>query len=190
MRKTPIIFTFFIISFLQAQDLFVSSMRFKGDSDGDVFQGRDFKVTLEKQGFMVVKQEIKDHKVLIAQNKNSLSDLIFSADMSAVAATLRARESADLRRELVLVNAQGETTRVTYDAYEMTDEYGWIVELGAVSNDGIFVLAKCARVDIVGKSGSTAVRHIWCVLRVEDGEMKIVNSIDSINKWNGYLNGE
>jgi hypothetical protein len=88
------------------------------------------------------------------------------------------------------VNASGEQRAFEYEAYKMTKRLGWIVELGAVSNDGTCLLAKCALMLPENEAGVSYVRHEWTVLKISNDSIDIIDSVDAINKWHDYARME
>ena len=67
----------------------------------------------------------------------------------------------------------------------MTDEFGWIVDLGAVSDNGQLVLAKCAFMLPPREDGSQWVNHKWAILKLQGDAIKVIETESPIDKWAG-----
>lgn len=188
MKAYLALIAIFLLSFgfSSAQSFFVSSIQFKGQSEGRHFKGRDFDINLEKGNFVISQHEEEAKVFLIGRNNSSILDLVFSPNRSAVAVAMCATDLKNRQRALVTVDAAGKKRIFEYEAYKMTERLGWIVELGAVSDDGMHILAKCALMLPENEDGRSDVRHEWTVLKMGDASIKVLDSITAIDKWPDY----
>lgn len=169
-----------------AQSLFVSSIKFKGQSEETHFIGRDFDIKLEGLNFKISRHEKRNQPFVVERNNNSILDLVFSSSRKVVAVAMDATDQKNRQSAVVTVDATGKKRVFKYQAYKMTERLGWIVELGAVSDDGTLILAKCARMLPENKEGRSYVRHEWTVLEISNGSIKVIDSKNAISKWADY----
>lgn len=179
-----------VISSLAAEVEFGGALFFKGVTVGETFEGRKFSVRGDEDSFDVTCKTSKQEfsfpiKVRI------ISDVVISHDCRAAAAWSRpSAELRDKRRSIATLTAAGVLRKATYASGEMTEDWEWIIELGSVSPDGRFVLAKCAKLIPVGDGPTGYVNHKWAVFRIEDGNIKIVEDFeleDAILRWPAYI---
>jgi hypothetical protein len=172
---------------LAAQELYVHSIEFKGQSAGNRFNGQGFDINCEDGKFRVSLHNEKGEKFLFGREDNSVEDLVFSADRSAIGVAMHATNPKDRQRSIITIDASGMQRSYEYKAYNMTERWGWVVELASVSNNGIYVLAKCARMLPENEAGISYVRHEWTIIKISNNSIDIINSDDSINKWHEYV---
>jgi hypothetical protein len=181
--------TFIILLFLDfslAQSLFVNAIEFKGQSQEQVFKGSDFNINFENSNFIVSQHDDDNTEFVIKRKNDSIQDIVFSTNRSAIAVAMRATDSRNRGRSIVTIDVHGKQTSFEYEAYKMTDRLGWIVELGAVSDDGNYILAKCALMLPENDAGVSFVRHEWTILEISDTAINVIDSINAINKWHDY----
>jgi len=172
-----------------AQRLFVGPLRFKGHSDGERFIGRGFEIDRDGPNFeILLRPKIGEPRSFSLEfNRNSIRDVVCSSRCSAVAVATDASEWRSSQMALVTVDVAGKKRAFYYKYRKLTDRFGWIVELGAVSDDGTLVLAKCARMQPADESGVAFVQHEWVVLRVSNGSLEIVPSEAAIDEWSKHV---
>jgi hypothetical protein len=190
MRYVLITVLFLIFDHTMAESLFVNAIEFKGQAEQQRFIGRDFDIHFEEGKFKISQRKERGKEFVIKRSDDSIQDLVFSSDRSAIAVAMRATDSKNRRRMLVTINARGEETAFEYETYEMTERLGWVVELGAVSNDGDYILAKCALMLPANEAGVSQVQHKWTVLKISGKSVAIIDSVDAIDKWHSYAHAE
>ena len=182
--KLYLIIIFLLPTFIFAnQSLFIGNINFKGQGEGTRFSGSNFKINFQDAEFKIESHEKKGQKFNIKSSNYSITDMVFSPNHNVVAATMSNSEWKKTQMSLVTVDAGGEQKLFEYQSHKMTKRYGWIVELGAVSDDGEFVLAKCALM-LEPQNGVRFVRHEWVVLSICDGLIKVIDSEGAIDNWN------
>ena len=167
---------------LMAQSHFLGPMRLKGERDGKLFTSQDFNIKLDGH-YKILRLDKGSKEFVVKFDNNSIYDVVFSSNRSAAAAVTTASEWKKHKRKLVTIDRSGKKRVFEYQSYEMTKRLGWIVELGAVSDDGKLVLAKCALMLPPNEKNMRHVRHEWTVIEINDGSIKILESMDAINKW-------
>lgn len=183
-----IILLFF--GFSSAQSLFVNAIEFKGESEQRRFKSLEFNIDFVEGIFIVSQHKEGSKDFLIKRSNDSIQDLVFSSNRSVIAVAMRATESKNRQRTIVTIDASGRQRTFEYEAYKMTERLGWIVELGAVSNDGGYILAKCALMLPENEAGVSYVRHEWTILKISDASIDIEDSVDIIDKWHDYARME
>jgi len=121
-------------------------------------------------------------KFAVPFTRQSLQDVAISLGRNAVAVALNGQEWRNPLRALVTVTDSGKVRVFEYKMEQLTKHYGWIVELGAVSNDGRLVLAKCATFRPM-EDGIRHVRHDWVILAFGDSSLKALEVEAAIDKW-------
>jgi hypothetical protein len=175
-----------LFDFSTAQSLFVNAIEFKGKSEKNYFKGLGFDIKFDEGKFLISQHRNVCGNFVIKRSDDSMQDLVFSANRSVIAVAMRATDSKSRRRVMVTISADGKQRSFEYEAYKMTERLGWVVELGAVSNDGDYVLAKCALMLPENEAGVSHVRHEWTVLKMSDTAINVINSVDAIDKWHDY----
>jgi len=123
---------------------------------------------------------------VVEYNKSGIRDVVFSSSHTTIAVAMRASDLMDPQRALVTVDATGKKRVFKYQSRKMTERLGWVIELGAVSDNGELLLAKCALMLPSDKDGVSYVRHEWVVLSISNGSIKIIDSTNAIDKWSDY----
>lgn len=175
-----------LIDCSSAQSLFVNAIGFKGQAEQNRFKGVDFDINYVDGMFTISQHKEGSKNYAIKRNDDSIQDLVFSSNRSAIAVAMRATDSNNQRRAIVTVNADGKHRVLNYESHKMTERLGWIVELGGVSNDGTHILAKCALMLPKNQDGVVYVRHEWTILKISDTSINIIASVDAIDKWHEY----
>ncbi len=178
-----------LVNFSDGQMLFRGPLIFKGTSDESRFNGNGFTINLDKKKYSIYRNENKDEKFEIDFDNNSIEDLAFSGNRSAVAVSLSSSEWGESRMAIVTVDKAGKKKVYDYRSQKMVDNYGWVVEIGAVSDNGEMILAKCAKM-LPEKDGVSLVRHEWVIVAIRNGSVKVVESVDAIDQWNLLKRGE
>jgi hypothetical protein len=132
--------------------------------------------------FRISRHERGSDEFMVKFNKSSIRDLVFSSSRAAIAVAMSASEWKEALMALVTVDASGKRRVFEYQSHQMTERFGWVVELGAVSDNGSLVLAKCAML-MPEVNGMRPVNHRWTILSVVDGSIRVVESEDGIEKW-------
>ena len=70
-----------------------------------------------------------------------------------------------------------------YKYPHMTKDFGWIVDLVSVSDDGSLILAKCAFMQPPRENGSQWVNHRWAILAIRQGSIKVIERDFEIDRW-------
>jgi hypothetical protein len=184
--------TIFLLSFYSssAQSLFHGPIRLKGEIKKSHFSSRDFDIKLEGLKFKISRPEKGGKEFLVKFNKSSIRDIVFSSSKTAIAVAMDNSKWGGTQMALVTVDAAGKKRVFKYQSRKMTEGLGWIVELGAVSDNGKLILAKCARMLPIDENGSRFVRHDWVVLEVSNGSIKVVDSMNAIDKWANYVSAQ
>lgn len=158
------------------------SIVFRGTVDGLTFRSSSFDIVVGDDALAITAKKNK-LKFSIPIESQKLSDAVLSRNHQAAAVVLGGLPWPSRQQALVTVNAAGEKKVFEYKTYEMTKDLGWIVELGAVSDEGTLVLAKCAFMLPPREDGSEWVNHKWVILLVSDGALKVVETDAAIDKW-------
>jgi hypothetical protein len=160
---------------------FSGSIIFKGRAEGESFIGENFSIRVKDPDFLVSRKDDENVLFRIKHNKNLLTDLVFSSAGTASAATLHAMDQQNRDWILMTVNSDGKERIFRYKAYKMTEKVGWVVELGAVSNSGKLILAKCA---IPSEEGdSMVIAHRWMILEIKNNKILIISAKEGIENW-------
>lgn len=157
---------------------------FRGGVDGAAFKGPEFDLVAGAKTF-AIKVKKTGGEFVFPRQKQKLSDAVLSRNQQAAAVLLRGLPAPSRRATIATIDAAGKSRIYDYKSYEMTKELGWIVELGAVSDDGKLVLAKCAFMLPAEADGSERVNHRWVILEVAEGSLKVVESQGAIERWSG-----
>lgn len=173
------------LSALCAETVFDGPIFFKGDIVQQKFQGKEFQIDAEKGRFVVVCGQTG--KVFTIPTKAKLvRDAVISGRKSAVAVSFSYTSSnRDSRRCLVTVTGDGVVRPIDYAGNKITEDLGWIIELGAVSNDGLVVLAKFAKFLPKG-NGMNYVNHEWAFVSLEKGKIELIEEVSfesAITRW-------
>ena len=169
-----------------AESLFVNAIRFKGNSEHHQFNGLDFSIKFQDGNFKISKHKEGSKEFLIQRKGDSIQDLVFSIDHSAIAAVMCATDPKNRRRVIISIDAHGKQRAFEYKAYNMTERLGWVVELGGVSDGGNYLLAKCALMLPEDEGGVRHVRHEWTILEIKTNSISVVNSANAIDEWHKY----
>ncbi len=169
---------------LSAEEFFGSPLGFKGATNGDSFESARFKVSHAEGKFTVTEKE-KGGKFTIEEKDEKLQDATLSDNGETIAVFLSRKDRDRPSYSLIVVDAAGKTSKLSYKPQEMSDTYGWLVGIGAVSNDGSAVLAECARMVRISEMRSD-VRHDWLIISIEGGNFRILESENAFTKWASY----
>ena len=184
MFKLVIYYLIFFISPVRSEMRFGGPILFKGVVGESSFEGKVFNVILDEHGFSVISRNPQKAYV-IPSDKETLYDAVISQKKSAVAVCLRQESDEDSNEFLITLTDDGVLRVAKYSDSEMTATLGWVIELGAVSDDGKLVLAKCAKYT-APRNGINYVNHFWAFLSINEGKVKVVKEInfDGIDfKW-------
>ena len=165
------------VSTLFSEMRFGGPLLFKGEFTKNSFEGSAFIITAKNEGFLFVCKE-KESRFLIPEKKGVLHDAVLSRDKSAIAFCIRYDEDDGGQSELLgTFTKDGVVLLIKYPYQEMTKKLGWIVELGAVSDEGTMVLAKCAKF-LPPREGINFVNHTWSFLSVTDKRVRMVKELE------------
>jgi hypothetical protein len=168
--------------------IFSGPIRMRGKVDGKTFQSELFKIEPIEGGFVIGSHQRK-RTFLFKTDAKVLHDAVLSINHSAVAIYLRnSNESGDSQAVLATINTSGDTRIYNYRMQRMTEHFGWLVELGAVSDDGKLILAKCAKY-LPEENGIQAVNHRWAILAIADDSLKVLDVLElesALTKWAKY----
>ncbi len=154
---------------------------FRGKVDGNHFSGTDFDVVVGDADVSILANRTQK-KFTISAAKQRVRDVVLSHDQLATAVALDGIPLPSGNQTLATVNSAGVQRTFKSKTQQMTKALGWIVELGAVSNDGALVLAKCAF--FLPKEGEMQrVNHKWVVLRIGEQSLEVVEDSDALDKW-------
>jgi hypothetical protein len=163
----------------------------RGKVDEKTFQSSSFRIEANEGGFAIVSKQ-KKIKFLLRTDAKVLEDAVFSGNQSAAAISLRKSDKwGDSEAVLATVSASGDTRIYNYNKQRMTETFGWLVELGAVSDDGKLILAKCAKY-LPEEDGMQAVNHSWAILAIDEGSLKVLDVLElesALAKWVKYTSG-
>lgn len=165
-----------------AQNLFLGPIIFKGQSENAHFSGQGFDIDVDEEKFTVSRFEKGSNEFTFNFNNSSIRDLVFSANRTAIAVAMSASEWKKAQMALITIDASGRKRVFEYQSHEMTERYGWIVELGAVSDNGELILAKCALL-LPENNGRQFVRHEWVVLAISENSIKVLEAVNAIDEW-------
>lgn len=167
-----------------AADVFKTPMIFRGRVDNNSFFGSRFKVEMVDNVFIFSDKNIDD-KFTFQRNEMVMADAAISSGGSAVAA-LFATEDPKISKYLLSVsNPQKILGELEYSIYRLSSKYGWIVEIGSVSDSGEFLLLKCATL-LPAVDGVRNVNHYWVIFNFKNGNLIEVDAKDAFAKWGSY----
>lgn len=159
---------------LIAQVTYTGPIRFKGEINDGNFYGSTFEIEAKAEGFVVNSLLSKENVFFLKSDAQILKDAVISMNNTAVALALKVSgESGDSNAVLASICKSGEIRVYRYREQKMTDQVGWIIELGAVSDDAKMVLAKCAQYR-PEKNGIQAVNHNWTILAINQNSIEVV----------------
>ncbi|HSP41601.1 MAG TPA: hypothetical protein VLO11_01915 [Luteolibacter sp.] len=166
-------------------ELIGGAIVFRGKIDGNHFSGTDFDVVVEDADISILTNKTQK-KFTISATNQKVADVVLSRDHLATAVAMNDIPWPGRNQTLTTVNAAGVQRTFKSRIQQMTKALGWIVELGAVSNDGSLVLAKCAF--FLPKEGDMQrVNHKWIVLQIGEQSLEVVEDSDALGKWAAIL---
>jgi hypothetical protein len=156
---------------------------FRGKINGAHFRGSGMDIEVG-DAEVSIRNEKNESIFKIPLRQQKLADAVLSHNRKAAAVVLKGTPWPNRRQALATSNSEGVRRMFHYKTYEMTQELGWIVELGAVSDDGSLVLAKCAFM-LPAEGDVQRVNHKWIVLRVGGESLEVVETESAIERWSG-----
>ncbi len=170
-----------IASSATAQQVFDGNIAFRGIVDGNKFRSPSFDVEYVEDKF-VFSSKAKNAKFTIQQRDTFFSDAVVSDDGGTAAVILDRPDKKDPLQSIVVCKADGKTLRVDYRPQQLSSVYKWVVELGAVANDGQRILAKCAKMIDEG-NGVFNVNHDWVIISIDGNSFKVIDGKQALGKW-------
>jgi hypothetical protein len=175
-----------------ADQVFDGPICMRGSADGNIFDGPSFGIEMVDGGFSIICNP-KKAKFDLRTDARVLQDAIVSCNQGAVAVSLRkTQEWGGSQAVIATISASGKVRIYEFRDQRMTEQFGWLVELGAVSDDGRFILAKCATF-LPKKNGRRWVNHRWTVLAIDDGSLKVVEILgleEALARWSEYTKAD
>lgn len=189
--RLPHLLTFLmaISTGLRGEELMSSGLGLLGTIDGRTFSGPSFEIVAGDKALEITAKRGKA-KFSVPFDEQTLDDAVLSLNQKAVVVVMNARPWTKHRQTLATVTASGETRICEFDSRRMTYEFGWIVDLGAVSDDGGLVLAKCAFMLPARADGSKWVNHKWAILALKQDVIKVVETDSPIDRWAAVASGK
>jgi len=170
---------------LNAQDFFDGPIQFKGRVDESHLSGKEFNIEManEKVTIACIKSRNRFH---FDSNGMVLRDAVLSINENFAAVSLQSRNWKEPVMSLVILSSDGIIKNIDYRLHRLSDNYGWVVELAAISNDGKRVLAKCAR--MIHENGkNTIAGHDWVMLSFEGNKINTGAPAEVRLKWERML---
>jgi hypothetical protein len=164
------------------------SIVFRGKIDGTHFRGSGFDIEVG-EAKVSIRNEKNEAEFTIPLRDQKLADAVLSHNREAAAVVLKGTPWPSRRQALATSNSNGIQRMFNYKTYEMTKELGWIVELGAVSDDGSLVLAKCAFM-MPAEGDVQRVNHKWLVVRVGAESLEVVEAESAIDRWSEIVGSQ
>lgn len=171
-----------------AEQAFSGPICQRGKFDMDNFKSSSFDIEKTDGKFVTVCDQGKRNFPFETIYK-ILEDAVISKNHKAVALSLRKSDKwGDSRVSLATVDESGQSRVYEYKEQNLTKNLGWIVELGAVSDNGKLILAKCATF-LPEENGVQVVNHHWAILSIDSGLLEVleIGELESlISKWSEY----
>lgn len=184
--RIPFFFVLIVLSahHVRGEIFFGGPIQFKGYIEDRKFVGETCDISAHADKF-VISSKIAERMFTIPVREKSLLDVVFNIEHSATAVMLSGEPWKKPIEVLATVSNSGEVRMREFGPYQMTKKYGWPIELGAVSDDGKLVLAKCGHL-LPEKNGVRKVRHCWLILSVSEDVVKVVEAKAAIHRWTEY----
>lgn len=175
--------------FASAEERIDGAIIFKGKVSENRFRGALFDIDAKKEGFLLICRQ-SENKFLLKTSALVLEDAVISKSGTSVALSLRYSNAFDDRRKsLAIIRNTGHVWVNDYVRQRLPSEFGWIVEFGAISDDGKLILAKCAKFLPREADGSRSVNHRWTLLTINEGSIEPLEFPDlepALLKWAEY----
>lgn len=167
-----------------AADLFNGPIEFKGSIVDNQFDGDDFNVKyLDGELLIKVKQSEIVHS--LGAKGRIVVDAVVSSN-GASAALLLADDITSPERSIVVLRGGIIVLELLFRVNSEDGEFGWVEELGSVSEKGDFLLMKVAQFgDRI--ENMISVKHRWAVFRIASNrEIKDTGEKRAFDNWSRF----
>lgn len=181
-RKIGFVGVLFLLCFqLLADELYDGPIMLKGRIDGELFSARKFNIEFADNKY-VIKCADSGNVFHFRADGMVVRDVVISLEGKFAAVSLQSRNWETSAMALIILDSKDGVQEFDYKLHHLSDEFGWIVELAAISNDGQKVLAKCA--SMKSKDGAnTIAEHNWTIITFEGKRMKFSAPQRMLVKW-------
>lgn len=162
-------------------ETFDGPIRFKGIAKGAEFIGVNFRIKEAEGLFHIIGKNPKIEFVAIPSDMR-MHDIASSSNGKIVVLSMASRKVENFSRSILVIDSSGVSNKINYKAYDLTDKYDWIEEIAAISDNGVKILAKCARM-VESDAGHKIVNHDWAILSLGNGEIKSIETDNVFSKW-------
>lgn len=168
-----------------AETRFGGNIIFRGQQEGQMLRCKNFNIAAKEKNFELT---CKSTNLTFEINPESriLQDAVVSKNGKSIAVSLKVSNDSRNLQECLATVTDEKLTRVAYYTDRMlVEDLGWIVELGAVSDDGSVILAKCAKFLPSSADGVSRVNHVWAFLKIQDSKIMLIQEVNIAEaiKW-------
>lgn len=167
-----------------AAELFSGPIEYKGSIVKNVFDGDDFNVRYI-DGNVLIKAKESEIVHSLSANGRIVADAVVSSN-GASAALLIADDIASPEMSIVVLRGGIVVLEFPFKENSEESEFGWVVELGSVSEKGDFLLMKVAQFgDRI--ENMISVKHRWAVFRIASNrEIKDTGEKRAFDNWSRF----